>query len=137
MADSFTPQRWSEPLAPSPAFVVPERRGADQEPVLRTVLDLLGLLRRHLIVVMTIATCVVAAVWYKMRSDLPIYQATAVIRVADRSEALSGGLGTGPSDRSLRPFMDPVLSQVELLKSRGVAEAVVDKEGLRLRLLPR
>lgn len=137
MAESFTPQRWSEPFAPSPSFPLPERRGPEQEPVLRTALDFLGLLRRHWVVVLGITALAVGAVWYKMRGDLPVYQATAVIRVADRSEALSGRLGAGPSDRPLRPFMDPVLSQVELLKSRGVAEAVVDSEGLRLRALPR
>lgn len=136
MAESFTPQRWPEPLVPGPTFVGPERRGPEQEPVLRSVLELLGLVRRHILVVLSIAVFVAGAVWYKMRRDLPVYQASAVIRVADRSEALSGGLGAGPTDRIVRPFMDPVLSQVELLKSRGVAEAVVDKEGLRLRALP-
>ena len=136
MADSFTPQRWTEPLMPVPGLVGSERRGPEQEPVLRTILELLGLLRRHLIVVLSIAAFVTGAVLYKMRRDLPVYQASAAIRVADRSEALSGGLGAGPSDQMFRPFVDPVLSQVELLKSRGVAEAVVDKEGLRLRALP-
>jgi tyrosine-protein kinase Etk/Wzc len=116
---------------------MPERRPSDQEPVLRTALDLLGLLRRHILVVIAITAVVVGAVWYKMRGELPVYQANAVIRVADRSEALSGRLGTGPSSQPYRPFMDPVLSQVELLKSRGVAEAVVDSQGLRLRSLPR
>lgn len=136
MADSLTPQRWSEPFAPSPALALPERRIPEQEPVLRSAIDFLGLLRRHWLVVGAVAALAVGAVWYKMRGDLPLYQATAVIRVEDRSDALSGRLGA-PSDRPLRPFMDPVLSQVELLKSRGVAEAVVDKEGLRLRALPR
>ena len=137
MPDSFMPQRWTEPLVPGPALPIAERRAPDQEPVLRTVFELAGLLRRHFIVVLGIAALVVAGVWYRMRNELPLYQATAVIRVADRSEALSGRLGNGVSDRPLRPFMDPVLSQVELLKSRGVAEAVVDKLGLRLRALPR
>ncbi|MFL5616083.1 MAG: polysaccharide biosynthesis tyrosine autokinase [Gemmatimonadaceae bacterium] len=42
-----------------------------------------------------------------------------------------------PTPQTYRPFNDPVLTQIEVLQSQAVAESVAEKEGLRLRELPK
>jgi capsular exopolysaccharide synthesis family protein len=67
------------------------------------------------------------------------FRSTAVIRVRDARQAVTGGLAAAPDVR-IGPLVDPMLSLTEVLGSRGVAGIVVDSipilrlqaEGLRL-----
>ncbi len=60
----------------------------------------------------------------------PSYQAGAVLRVAGERRALTGGM-EGPTPEASRTA-DPILSLVQLVRSRTVIGEVVDSLGLRL-----
>ncbi|HET7553562.1 MAG TPA: Wzz/FepE/Etk N-terminal domain-containing protein, partial [Gemmatimonadaceae bacterium] len=97
--------------------------------------DVLGVLRRHLKLVLGV-TFVVAALagWLAYRTK-PVYRANAVIRIADVRGAMTAGLdnpmanGMGSSIWS-----DPVLSQIQVLLSRGVARDVIERHPLGPRI---
>jgi capsular exopolysaccharide synthesis family protein len=98
--------------------------------------DYLSALRRYAWLV--IAAGVIAAgiaVW-RMSRELPVYQASAAVRLRDPSMKMSGDLansGSGATDQLAGYYTDPVLSQIQVLRSRAVAGMVVDSVGLRLR----
>src|SRR6266480_4298126 len=97
--------------------------GMEPPPNLR---DWLTVLRRHLRLVLGATAAAVAVAGYVAYSSPEAYRATSVVRLVDARRALAGGLvGGEDQDGVLRPS-DPVLSQVEVLRSRATAEAVVD-----------
>ncbi len=98
--------------------------------------DLLAMLRRHLWLVVGVATAAVAAAGLVAYMMGPVYRAVAVIRLSDPRRALTGGVVDDPALGADERFADPLLSLVELLKSRPVAGAVVDSMPM-LRVLPR
>src|SRR5439155_797125 len=55
-----------------------------------------------------------------------VYRAVAVIRLSDPRRAFTGGVVDDPALLADGRYADPLLSQVELLKSRTVAGGVVD-----------
>ena len=137
MPDSLLPQRWSAP-ADIPATVGPFAGPAEHDALLKRAMDVGGLIRRHWLLVSLIALASTGVVLYQMRKSRTLYQAVGVIRLVDKSRSLSGGLGTSPTDQWMGPiFSDPVLSQIEVLRSHAVAEEVVKQEGLRLTVLSR
>ncbi|HEX5439225.1 MAG TPA: polysaccharide biosynthesis tyrosine autokinase [Gemmatimonadaceae bacterium] len=85
----------------------------------------IGILRRHLLIALAIAGTVTALAVYIVHSTPPIYQANAAVRLTNARQELTSGL-EDPTNRSSMPSVDPVLSQVEVLASRGVARAVVE-----------
>jgi len=87
--------------------------------------DLLAMLRRHMRLVVGVAAAAVAVAGLVAFVTGPVYRAVAVIRLSDPRRALTGGVVDDPARADDR-FTDPVLSQVELLKSGTVAGAVVD-----------
>src|SRR4051812_25136111 len=136
MADSLLPQRWTRNINVEPVSVA----SATPEPqpsTLQSALAFIGLLHRHWLLILLVTAAAVMALMYKIRNELPLYRATAVIRLEDKQRELSGSLPTRPMYSGLRPFTDPVLSQIYVLQSRNVAQEVVDREGLRLRSMPR
>src|SRR5947207_2363863 len=96
---------------------------------------LLATVRRHIWLVLGVATATVAAAGYAAHVTGPVYRAVAVIRLSDPRRALTGGVVEDPASADER-FADPLLSLVELLKSRAVAGAVVDSMPT-LRMFPR
>ena len=136
MADSLLPQRWTRPVGVEP-IVVADGNVEPQQSTLQSVLAFLGLLHRHWLLILVITAAAVMALLYKIRSELPLYRATAVIRLEDKQRELSGSLRSGPVNNGIRPFTDPVLSQIYVLQSRNVAQEVALRQGLRLRTLPR
>ena len=70
-----------------------------------------------------------AAAFIASRGE-PTYRATAVLRLADTRRALVGGIDVPATE--LGRLTDPLLSQIQVLQSRGVLVQVVDAEGLRL-----
>jgi capsular exopolysaccharide synthesis family protein len=98
--------------------------------------ELLSTIRRHLRLVLGAVAIALAAAALLAYLTGPIYRAVAVLRMSDPRRALTGGVVDDPALRADDRFSDPLLSQVELLKSRTVAGAVVDSMPM-LRLLTR
>jgi capsular exopolysaccharide synthesis family protein len=69
--------------------------------------------------------------WYRVRGDRPMFEAASAVRLTDQAAAVSGNLlpdyGGG-----FGGYTDPILTQVQVIKSRIIAARVVDSLGLRL-----
>ena len=89
-----------------------------------------AILRRHykLILALTVASGVAGGILASR--EPPSYRAVATLRLANERRALTGD----PEETSPAAgrYVDPLLSLVEIVKSRRVAGAVVDSLGLRL-----
>src|SRR3989442_6676887 len=111
-------------------------RDRELEVSVRTVRleELLAILRRHPRLVVGVVLATVAAAGLVAYLMGPTYAAVAVIRLSDPRRALTGGVVLDPASADER-FSDPLLSQAQLLTSRGVAGAVVDSMPV-LRVLP-
>ena len=94
-----------------------------------TLADILGSLRRHLVLVLVITAVVGAFAGASVFLEMPTYRATAVLRLTD-SRVMPGGLGD--NQEAPRQGTNPLLSQAQLLTSRAMVGAVVDSQGLRL-----
>ncbi|HKP77292.1 MAG TPA: polysaccharide biosynthesis tyrosine autokinase [Longimicrobiaceae bacterium] len=97
--------------------------------------EYLDAIRRHWWLVATAAVISVAFAGWRMTRELPIYRASTSVRLRDPSTRISGelGSGTGPATEQLTGYYsDPVLSQIQVLRSRAVAGMVVDSLGMRL-----
>ena len=91
-----------------------------------------SVLRRHAILVVVItAACVVATAFVVLR-QVPQYRAAAVIRLQDERGAMTGGLGSGFDGMMVARSIDPVMSQIQVLRSRAVSTEVVERTGLRV-----
>lgn len=136
MSERVTPQRWMEPIAP-PTHAAP--RGAAHEvaheSILAVALQFLALVRRNWRVVLGTTALALVVAFVLIRLDQPIYRAKATIRFDDKGSALARGIAGGPQQMS-GPITDPLLTQIQVLQSRGVANEVVDREGLRLVVQP-
>ena len=97
--------------------------------------ELLAMLRRHVRLVLGVVAITMTAAGLVGYLTGPVYRAVAVIRLSDPRRALTGGVVDDPA-RADERFADPLLSQVELLKSHTVAGSVVDSMPM-LRLLTR
>jgi capsular exopolysaccharide synthesis family protein len=95
--------------------------------------DVLATIRRNLWLILSIATVVAGATAYVVLREAPMYRASALIRLADVRQAMTGDIGGAAMEGRLGLGSDPLLSQLEVLKGREVLGAVVDREGLRLR----
>jgi capsular exopolysaccharide synthesis family protein len=96
-------------------------------PVLINLREPIALVRRRWRLVLAIAVSVTAIVGYLAYSATPSFRAVAVMRFSDPRGALTGGVADGPVRGGFNGHSaDPLLSQVELLKSRAVAGVVVD-----------
>src|SRR6266516_1718996 len=102
-------------------------RGELEAPVSTVRLDdLFAVVRRHIRLVLGVAAVVVAAAGYVAYVKGSVYRAVAVIRLSDPRRALTGGVVDDPALGADGRYADPLLSQVELLKSHAVAGGVVD-----------
>jgi succinoglycan biosynthesis transport protein ExoP len=92
--------------------------------------QILGVLRRHLWLIVGISLLTLGAVAFLVSRETTLYQARALIRLKSPGGALAQALGsrTGESETG----MDPMLSAIMVLESRAVLGDVVDREGLRL-----
>ena len=88
--------------------------------------DLFAIVRRHVRLVLGVAAAVMAAAGYVAYVTGSVYRAVAVIRLSDPRRAFTGGVVDDPALLADGRYADPLLSQVELLKSRTVAGGVVD-----------
>jgi capsular exopolysaccharide synthesis family protein len=88
--------------------------------------DLFAVVRRHVRLVLGVAAAAMAAAGYVAYVTGSVYRAVAVIRLSDPRRAFTGGVVEDPALLADGRYADPLLSQVELLKSRTVAGGVVD-----------
>ncbi|HEU0015478.1 MAG TPA: polysaccharide biosynthesis tyrosine autokinase [Longimicrobium sp.] len=96
--------------------------------------ELLNLLRRHLVMLVVITgAATLMAFWYAS-SRPPRYKSEARVRIADLRRSLTGGIEDQAMERLAGgPVVDPVSSQIEVLRSRTVVGRAVDAGSLRLR----
>ena len=98
--------------------------GMEPPPDLR---EWLAVLRRHIRLAAGVAAAAVAIAVYVVYAFPPVYRASSVVRLVDARRALAGGLVDRGADGDIAlPSANPVLSQVEVLRSRATAGAVVD-----------
>lgn len=104
-----------------------------QEPHSRPALMVhaIGILRRRRWLVIGAVILVVGASLVLVRSQQPVYKATATIRVADARRTVTSGIEEPEADAGR--LINPLLSQTQLLRSRGLLGQIVDSMGLRLR----
>jgi len=96
-----------------------------------TLSDIFASLRRHLLIVVAATITVGSLAALSVYRESPSYRATATLRLTDTRRSMTGALDQRPTDQ--RQGTNPMLSQVQLLRSRALIGAVVDSEGLRLR----
>src|SRR4051794_3555271 len=97
--------------------------------------EYLNAIRRYWWLVAAAAVLSVGYAYWRMSRELPVYLASTSVRLRDPSDRMSGNLGgaAGTSTEQLTGYYtDPVLSQIQVLKSRAVAAMVVDSLGLQL-----
>ncbi len=94
--------------------------------------NLVGVLRRRwrLILMMTVVGVGIGG--FLAVSEPPNYQASGLIRLAGERRQLTGDVNAEDPKVDLGRTMDPMLSLVELVRSRSVMGAVVDSLGLQL-----
>ncbi|HEX2079406.1 MAG TPA: polysaccharide biosynthesis tyrosine autokinase [Longimicrobium sp.] len=94
--------------------------------------EYLGALQRHLWLVVAAVLVSVGFAAYRISNEPPRYEAVSAVRLVNARQELAGQIGTGQSDQIPGWYTDPILSQVQVLRSRAVAQQVVDSLGLRL-----
>jgi tyrosine-protein kinase Etk/Wzc len=94
--------------------------------------DYLAIVRRQLWIVLSIvAVCLGLTSWFVLRAP-PQFKANAVVRLADARRTMTGSAEGSAYEQVLGRETDVLLSQVQVLQSRRVAEAAVERAGLRL-----
>ncbi|CAN5692365.1 polysaccharide biosynthesis tyrosine autokinase [soil metagenome] len=96
--------------------------------------EVFAVLRRNAGLIAGIAAIVTMATTFLVLRQPAEYRAGALIRLKDARGAMTAGIGDGAALQGLMMgrTTDPLLSELEVLKSRAVAKEVVDREGLRL-----
>ncbi|HYR08000.1 MAG TPA: Wzz/FepE/Etk N-terminal domain-containing protein, partial [Longimicrobium sp.] len=118
------PPLLSAPDAPDP-FSAPEASGGLQ------LKASLALVWRHRWMVLAAGVLGLAAAAYLVSVEPPRYESTAVIRLSDPRQRMVPGENATPAFGGNR--VDPLLSQLEIMRSRSVLDEAVDLQGLRLR----
>src|SRR5688500_6155542 len=92
---------------------------------------LLAVRRRWWVVPIVFALFVAFGVWRTMRQP-HLYRAATTVRIENSSAPIAGVQTSAPS---YDYRIDPMVSEQQVIKSRMVAERVVDALGLRLRIV--
>ncbi|MBW3569487.1 MAG: polysaccharide biosynthesis tyrosine autokinase [Gemmatimonadetes bacterium] len=98
--------------------------------------EYLAALRRHLWLVLAAVLVSTGIAAYRMSREPPRYAAASAVQLVNPRQALAGEIGTGRTDQLPGWYTDPILSQIQVLRSRAVAQRVVDSLGLRLMPAP-
>lgn len=97
-----------------------------------TLNAVLATLRRHVWLIAAITAVTFGLVAQMVLSARPQYLARAVIRLQDQRQAITGGMSGEAAERVFGAQNDPLRSQVQVLRSRGVASEVARQTGFRL-----
>jgi succinoglycan biosynthesis transport protein ExoP len=122
-----------EPFAPPHLASHGDGNGHPEGPPARGIVglrDVLAVARRSWLLLLVGTILGGMAAGFVAYRDEPRYRATAVLRLADARQALVGGMDAPASE--IGRLTNPLLSQIQILRSRGVLGQVVDAEGLRL-----
>jgi len=98
--------------------------------------EYLGALRRYWWLLAAAVVLSVGLAAWRVSQELPTYFSSTAVRLRDPSVKMSGDLSAGAAggqDQLPGYYTDPILSQIQVLRSRAVAGSVVDSLGLRLR----
>jgi polysaccharide biosynthesis transport protein len=98
---------------------------------------LLRTLRRNWKLIATVTAAVFSLAAYLAFSAVPMYQAQAVIRLADVRRSFTGGFDDYSTQPPLGRTTNLITSELEVLQGRAVLGEVVDREALRLLIAPR
>lgn len=120
---------------PAPATPPVLNQAPAQEEDVIDLREILGVLRRNALLVLACTLAAAALTAYLVFSQLPQYRASAVIRLKDEREALTGSMENPALDQMLGKAVDPLLSQLEVMQSRTVAREVVQRTGFRVQPL--
>lgn len=107
----------------------PPHGHAPDEIELREVVDVL---RRNAWLIAAAVVLAVVGAFVLLRYQPEEYRAAAAIRVVDARESMTAGLAGSGMEQMVGRKSDPLMSQIQVLRSRRVAGVVVDREGLRL-----
>jgi len=110
------------PASPPPARGLSAAPSGMEPPELR---EWLRVVRRRIRLTAGVTAATVAVAVFVARTTPPMYRATSVVRLVDARRVVAGDLA-GQGREVAPPSVDPVLSQVEVLRSRAAAGAVVD-----------
>lgn len=94
--------------------------------------EILGVVRRNGGLVLGIAAAVVAVAVFFLLRQVPEYRAEALLRLRDERGSMTGGMAGTAMQEVMGKTADPVLSQLQVMRSRGVATEVIERTGLRL-----
>lgn len=95
--------------------------------------DALGVLRRHVLLILTVSAATLAGTAFLLSREVAHYQAGALVRLRDHAAALAGALATTKQPTGGGgPRSDPLAAEIMVLQGPGVAAKVVDRAGLRL-----
>jgi capsular exopolysaccharide synthesis family protein len=130
---NMLPEGWTPPPRPIQAAArpMPEAEAYAVEDTLE-LREAFGVLRRHKLLVATVALLVTSAAAYLAFNQAPEYRASAVIRLKNERQALTGGIQNEAMDQVMGKAVDPLLSQLQVLRSRSIAKRVVEQTALRL-----
>ena len=128
-------------LTPGTAASTPTTRPADDVEGGGESIDIkesLATLRRHVWLILAVTAAAIAFTAYRVSKQALEYQATAVIRLVDARRELAGNLDDNTGQGMMGGYWtDPITSQLQVLRSRAVASAVVDSQSLGLRVQSR
>lgn len=95
--------------------------------------EILAALRRHLWIVVLLTGASVGGTYFLLSRVPTQFSANALVRLRDAQTEVAGSvLQQGQARDAPQKDVDPVRSEMLVLKGRQVAGAVVDREGLRL-----
>jgi tyrosine-protein kinase Etk/Wzc len=122
-------------VQPAPAFVpgpdAPDAFGAAEPSGGLQLKASLSLIWRHRWMVLAAGLLGLAVAAYLVSLQPPRYESAAVIRLSDPRKGMVPGENATPSFGGAR--VDPLMSQLEIMRSRSVLDEAVALEGLRLR----
>ena len=98
-----------------------------------SLIDYLAMVWRHRWLVLVVSAVIIAFGWRRIRNDIPMFSAQATVKMVDIKPAISGGLANNGGDNPSGTYIDPLTTEIQVMRSRGVAMAAVDSFGLRLR----
>ncbi len=91
----------------------------------------LTIVQRYWWIIVLCTALSVAYQLYKVRNDRPLFLASSAVRLVDQGASMSTNLVPDYSSGGFGGYTDPILTQVQVIKSRAVAEQVVDSLGLQ------
>ncbi len=93
--------------------------------------DYLNLIYRHRVLIITVFLLTTISAWVFSMLSEPVYEASSVVKLALKETRLNVIPEISPSLRTV----DPVQSQIEIIKSRALLENLVMKHGLNVSFL--